>query len=202
MEGTNSQQMFHMSAAMNTGLTEEQMFNFVEVIGAELGAERGANAEAVLTQVLARRNGSGGAPPRADGGYSYIPEVFPRGELSGNTTIFTGNSYVAPLVPFNSGSVPIVNVTFEPDARTTWHAHSYIQVLLVTMGQGYYQEEGKEPQKLKAGDTVFIPAGVKHWHGSAPGEWFAHIAVIVPVENGPEDQWLDPVADDEYGRLE
>ena len=33
-------------------------------------------------------------------------------------------------------------------------------------GEGWYQEEGKDPQSLKVGDVVIIPANVKHWHGA------------------------------------
>ena len=202
MDGTSSQLLFHMNAAMNLGITEQQMFEAVEIIRNGMGAEKGDNAETVLLQVLDRRKAKGAKPAGGGAGYSYIPEMFPKGKLSGNTTIFTGNSWVAPLVPFDAGGVPVVNVTFEPDARTKWHAHSYMQILLVTLGDGYYQEDGKEPVKLKPGDTVTIPAGVKHWHGSAPGRWFSHIAIIVPVENGGEDLWLGPVSDDEYMNLD
>ena len=41
------------------------------------------------------------------------------------------------------------------------------QVLLVSGGRGWYQEEGKPAQALKAGDVVVSLAGVKHWHGAA-----------------------------------
>ena len=202
LEGTNSQMMFHMNALMTTGLTEEQVLNLIEVVTVELGSERGANAKTVFDMIMERRNSSGGPRPAGNSeGYAYVPELFPAGEISDNTQIFTGNARVAPLVPFDSGSVPIVNVTFEPGARTTWHAHSYVQVLLVTLGHGYYQAEGEEAQELKAGDSIVIPAGAKHWHGSAPGQWFSHIAVIVPVESDAEDQWLSPVSDDEYLNL-
>ncbi len=206
LEGTDSQQMFHMSAAMTSGITEEEMQDVVSVITNELGKERGETAAAVLSQVLARRASMPSAPAPSGAEeispYPYIPEIFPLGQMSGNETIFTGDTWVGPLVPFdNPAGLPIVNVTFSPDSRTTWHAHSYVQVLLVTLGEGYYQEEGKEAQPLKAGDSVVIPAGVTHWHGSAPGSWFAHIAIIVPVESDAEDKWLDPVAEDEYSLL-
>ncbi len=198
LEGTNSQQLFHMNAAMNTGVSEGQMLHLVELIRSERGTEQGDNAAVVLEQVLARRNGAASGPRPESGGYTYIPEIFPRGRLSDNAQIFTGDAWVGPLVPFEgAGDVPIVNVTFAPNTRTTWHAHSYIQILLPTLGHGYYQEEGGEPRKLKAGNSVVIQPGVTHWHGSAPGEWFAHITVIIPVDSGEEDRWLDPV-DNEY----
>lgn len=56
LEGANSQLMFHMNAAMNCGITEAQMDHTVEIIGKELGSERGKNAKNVLVQVLERRN--------------------------------------------------------------------------------------------------------------------------------------------------
>jgi 4-carboxymuconolactone decarboxylase len=60
LEGTNSQLLFHMGAAMNCGISEDQMHHAVDVIGKELGSERGNNAEGVLVQVLERRRGMAG----------------------------------------------------------------------------------------------------------------------------------------------
>lgn len=74
-------------------------------------------------------------------------------------------------------------------------------MLLVTAGEGWYQEWGKPAQKLKAGDVVNIPANVKHWHGAASGSWFQHLAVEVPGENC-STEWCEQVTDEEYGKLE
>ena len=80
---------------------------------------------------------------------------------------FTGQSYLNML---STEQVPVGNVTFEPGCRNNWHIHHADkgggQMLLVTAGEGYYQEWGKPAVKLKAGDVVNIPAGVKHWHGA------------------------------------
>lgn len=88
--------------------------------------------------------------------------------------------------------------------RNNWHIHHAKsgggQILLVTAGKGYYQEWGKEPRELHPGDVVNIPAEVKHWHGAAPDSWFAHLAVEVPAE-GASNEWLEPVSDEEYGKL-
>ncbi|MDC7241033.1 MAG: carboxymuconolactone decarboxylase family protein [Spirochaetales bacterium] len=201
-EGTESQLFFHISAAMNVGVTDEQMENLIEIIGVKISSERADAAAGVLEQIVAMRNSDSPRPASSGDGYSYIPEVFPKGRLNPNADIFTGNAYVAPLVaPDQAGGNFVVNVTFEPGTRTTWHAHSYVQVLFVNMGQGYYEAEGEEPRQLKAGDTVVIPAGVKHWHGSAPGQWFAHIAMIIPVDSGEEDLWLGDVDQEYYSGL-
>lgn len=73
-------------------------------------------------------------------------------------------------------------------------------MLICVDGNGYYQEWGKKAQKLKAGDVVYIPAGVKHWHGAAPDGWFSHIAFELPGEE-TSNEWLEPVNDEEYSAL-
>ena len=96
------------------------------------------------------------------------------------------------------------NVTFEPGCRNNWHIHHAAkgggQLLLCTAGEGWYQEWGKAPRSLKAGDVVEIPAEVKHWHGAKKDSWFAHVAVEVPGEN-TSNEWLEPVTDEVYDKL-
>ena len=115
---------------------------------------------------------------------------------------FTGPSYLQKLT---GGSVPIANVTFEPGCRNNWHIHRAErqggQILLCTMGRGWYQEWGKAARELHPGDVVEIPAGVKHWHGAAKDSWFAHLAVEVPGENAA-NEWLEPVDKAQYDALE
>lgn len=97
--------------------------------------------------------------------------------------------------------VSIANVTFEPACRNNWHIHHKGgQMLLVTAGEGYYQEWGKPAQKLKAGDVVNIPAEVKHWHGATKDSFFSHLAIEVPAVGG-SNEWLEPVTDEEYLQL-
>lgn len=126
-------------------------------------------------------------------------QIFPIGEKNdAYAKYFIGQSYLKMLT--NEG-VGIANVTFEPNCRNNWHIHHKGgQILLCTAGQGYYQEWGKEPQKLNPGDVVNIPPEVKHWHGAAPNSWFSHIAIEVPA-NGVSNEWLEPVTDDEYNKL-
>ena len=73
--------------------------------------------------------------------------------------------------------------------------------MICVAGRGYYQVEGKEAVEMKPGDCINIPTGVKHWHGAAPDEWFSHLAIEVPGENG-SNEWLEPVSDEEYGKLQ
>jgi quercetin dioxygenase-like cupin family protein len=125
--------------------------------------------------------------------------VFPMGEENKMfEKYFIGKSYLNMLT---MERIVIGNVTFEPGCKNNWHMHHKGgQVLLCTAGRGYYQEWGKEPQELHAGDVVNIPPEVKHWHGAAPDSWFAHLAIEVPAE-GASNEWLEPVSDEEYGSL-
>ncbi|MDE6690911.1 MAG: cupin domain-containing protein [Clostridia bacterium] len=115
---------------------------------------------------------------------------------------FIGQSYLNML---STEQVVIGNVTFEPACRNNWHIHHADkgggQILLVTAGKGWYQEWGKAPRALKAGDVVNIPANVKHWHGAAKDSVFQHLAIEVPAENG-KTEWCEPVSDDVYFQLE
>ena len=114
---------------------------------------------------------------------------------------FIGQSYLNLLT---TEGVVLSNVTFEPGCRNNWHIHHADkgggQLLLCTDGRGWYQEWGKEARGLNPGDVVLIPAGVKHWHGAASDSWFSHLAMEVPGEN-PSNEWLEPVNDEEYGKL-
>jgi quercetin dioxygenase-like cupin family protein len=132
-----------------------------------------------------------------------ITSVFPMGDKNeAFAKYFTGQSYLNML---STEQVAIGNVTFEPGCRNNWHIHHAKsgggQILLVTAGRGYYQEWGKEPRELHPGDVVNIPAEVKHWHGAAPDSWFAHLAVEVPAE-GASNEWLEPVSDEKYSKLQ
>lgn len=111
---------------------------------------------------------------------------------------FVGKSYLKMLT---TEGVPVANVTFEPGCRNNWHIHRADrgggQILLCTSGRGWYQEWGEEARELHPGDVVTIPAGVKHWHGSAKDSWFTHLAIEVPGEK-TSNEWLEPVTDEQY----
>jgi quercetin dioxygenase-like cupin family protein len=118
----------------------------------------------------------------------------------GPADLFTGAVRVDPLfqgaVPWQSrGSA----VTFEPGARTAWHTHPLGQILIVTAGAGRVQHEGGPVQDIRPGDVVWIPAGVKHWHGATPTAAMTHIA-ITEAKDGKTADWLEKVTDGQYGK--
>ncbi|GGH20909.1 cupin domain-containing protein [Paenibacillus segetis] len=121
--------------------------------------------------------------------------IFPLGQkVEAN---FIGDAYLQMVftdpTPLNA---PIGNVTFTPGARNNWHSHKIGQVLLVTGGEGWYQQEGKSAQLLKTGDVVNIPPNIKHWHGATKDSWFVQLAI-----SPGETEWLEPVDDELYNKL-
>jgi quercetin dioxygenase-like cupin family protein len=94
----------------------------------------------------------------------------------------------------------IGNVTFEPGARTNWHSHPGGQILLVTGGAGYFQEQGGPIQLIRKGDVVEIRPDVVHWHGATPSSELSHVAVVTNALAG-NTVWLQPVTEDEYARV-
>ncbi|MDW6018964.1 cupin domain-containing protein [Vibrio plantisponsor] len=139
-----------------------------------------------------------------------IPQVLQAGVFNGKgifnlgeenkayAEYFTGTSYLALL---NIPGLLVANVTFEPGCRNFWHVHHKGgQILLVTGGRGWYQEEGKPARELHAGDVVHIAPDTKHWHGAAKDSWFSHVAVEIPAE-GSSNEWFEQVSEQEYSKL-
>ncbi|MFW9850463.1 MAG: cupin domain-containing protein [Candidatus Thorarchaeota archaeon] len=129
--------------------------------------------------------------------------IFPKGnKVEGPLeNYFTGDAWVAMLVMDQEFNCPVYNVTFEPRARNNWHAHPGGQILLVTGGRGYYQENGNPPRLLEKGDVVKIPPNVKHWHGARQDSWFVHLGITTNPQAG-NAEWFEEVSDEEYDKLE
>ena len=125
------------------------------------------------------------------------PAIFPKGNRGPDTT-FTGTVWVRPLVSNDSAYTTVVtNVSFEPGARTFWHSHPAGQLLLVTDGVGYYQEQGKPRQPLHQGDVIQCRPDVLHWHGASSTHSLTHIAINPNTEKGIV-VWKQAVTDQEY----
>jgi 4-carboxymuconolactone decarboxylase len=111
---------------------------------------------------------------------------------------FTGNVTVAPLFPANA-SAPYTGayVTFEAGARSAWHTHPAGQRLVVTAGVGRTAEWGGRVQEIRAGDVIWCPPGVKHWHGASPNTAMTHLTLAGMVNN-INVVWLEKVTDAQY----
>ena len=89
--------------------------------------------------------------------------------ITGPPTRFTGSVRVQSLFdPTEPSRTSGGAVIFQPGARSAWHTHPLGQILIVTDGVGWIQRWGGPVQVISKGDVVWIPPGVKHWHGATP----------------------------------
>ncbi len=95
------------------------------------------------------------------------------------------------------GRVATGLVTFEPGARTAWHTHPAGQILIITAGRGWVQAEGQERYEVTPGDSVWIPADERHWHGATATTSMTHIAVTEFVD-GSAVTWMEHVEDKDF----
>ena len=111
---------------------------------------------------------------------------------------FTGKVRVDPVfaaradVPYGAAYV-----TFEPGARSAWHTHPAGQRLIVTAGVGRTSVWGGPVVEITAGDAVWCPPGVKHWHGATPTTAMTHVA-ITGLQDGKNVEWMEKVTDEQY----
>ena len=167
MTGIASQLRFHLDAALNTGLTEAQMRDFISVLKSRVGEKEADNATEILATVLANRR-AGQSRPNVSTHASKkeednmktisISRSGTQSSSKGAAEYFTGSVRIDYLFNANeplhaSGG----RVTFEPGARTAWHTHPYGQILIVTDGTGWVQHWGEPIEEIREGDVVRIP---------------------------------------------
>ena len=111
---------------------------------------------------------------------------------------FTGTVRIDPLfqapAPARAAGAA---VTFEPGARSAWHTHPLGQILIVTDGTGWIQQWKGPVEEIHKGDVIWIPPGVKHWHGATPTTAMTHIAIQEQL-NGKAVEWMEKVTDEQY----
>ena len=194
---TDSSLKYHLQNAKNHGVTKEEIAAIVTHTAMYVGWPKGW---AVFNMAKEIWNESTVTSTEKDKYQSTI--FFPIGAPNdAYSKYFVGQSYLAPV---STAQISIYNVTFEPGCRNNWHIHHAKsgggQMLVCVGGRGYYQEWGKEPLEMKPGDVINIPSEIKHWHGSAPNQWFSHLSVEIPGE-GTSNEWCEPVSNEQYKSL-
>jgi quercetin dioxygenase-like cupin family protein len=105
---------------------------------------------------------------------------------------FTGVVWADPIMP-TADKVTVATVFFSPGARTYWHTHEQGQILQVTAGIGWVCVDGGEPESIRQGDVVWIPANERHWHGASVDSYMVHIATSLG-----KTMWEEEVAQQDY----
>lgn len=189
---------FHLQEAKKNGVTRTEIAEILTQIAFYAGWPKSWGAFRQATEVWKD------ATDATDAREKFEQEmIFPIGSPNdAYAQYFIGQSYLAPV---SSDQISIANVTFEPGCRNNWHVHHATegggQLLVCVGGEGWYQEWGKPARKLRPGDVVNIPANVKHWHGATKDSWFAHLAMS-PDGKETSNEWLEPVSDEDYAKLD
>jgi 4-carboxymuconolactone decarboxylase len=111
---------------------------------------------------------------------------------------FTGSASVDRfLIESGSSHTSGASVAFEPGSRTAWHSHPLGQTLIVTAGAGWVQQWGGQIQEIRQGDIVWIPPGIKHWHGATASTSMTHIGIQESL-GGKAVEWMEQVSDQQY----
>ena len=136
--------------------------------------------------------------PAGDAQTLRITRAGSQPSAKGSADYFTGAVRVDPMFPATAPSrVSGGHVTFEPGARSAWHTHPIGQTLIITSGLGFVQQWGGPKQDVRAGDVVWFPPGIKHWHGASAATAMTHMA-IQEVVDGKNVDWLEQVSDEQY----
>ncbi len=121
-----------------------------------------------------------------------------RATIRGPEQAYTGAAIAQILFGATASSrLTAVDVTFEPGAHTAWHNHPAGQYLVVTAGIGWVQQRGGEKREVRAGDVVWTPPGVAHWHGATPTHALHHLALWEFVD-GSGGELFEHVSDEDY----
>jgi quercetin dioxygenase-like cupin family protein len=120
--------------------------------------------------------------------------------IKGSNDYFSGAVRIDPLFPVNDAA-PFsgAHVSFEPGARSAWHTHPTGQRLVIISGVGRTREWGGPVVEIRAGDIVWCPPGIKHWHGASPTAAMTHLALTGTLADGKNVEWLERVTDEQYG---
>ena len=116
----------------------------------------------------------------------------------GSADWFTGTVWQEPIIEAPAPArIRAAFVRFEPGARTAWHTHPLGQTLRIISGVGRVQSWGGPIRDMRAGDTVWIPPGEKHWHGASATVAMLHLAMQEALD-GKHVDWMEHVTDEQY----
>jgi quercetin dioxygenase-like cupin family protein len=113
----------------------------------------------------------------------------------GNPAYFSGGVTLRRLAAGEDlGANKLFRVEFPAGARTNWHTHSGVQLLIVLEGRCRFQHANGPISEAGAGELILIPPGEKHWHGATPDAPMVHLAINMAAETN----WLEKVTDEQY----
>ena len=110
--------------------------------------------------------------------------------LSGNSALAQRQGITAdPLQVFDDATMPgkefrVLRTTYAPGGQNPKHYHPSHVVFYVLEGAGVWQEDGKAPITLRAGDSLHVRPGMVHAHRNASASEKLVFLEFVIVEKG------------------
>ena len=185
----------HMAMAKGNGVTRTEMVALITHLAFYAGWPKAWSAFDLAKEVYGEGDNDDGsrdtAAPATPSKAGTEPDSgpYPLGDPADGPN-FTGHVWLHPLTGPDA-ECSASNVTFAPGCVNRWHTHPHGQLLIVTAGLGWEQEEGRQPRRLEPGDVVFCPAGVRHWHGASGRSSMAHIAVTPASKGQSPVEWME-----------
>ena len=68
---------------------------------------------------------------------------------------------------------------------------------MVVSGAGLTGAWDGRVEEIKAGDVVWCPPDIKHWHGASPTTAMTHMA-LTGMKDGKNVTWMEEVSDQQY----
>ena len=101
--------------------------------------------------------------------------------------------WIRPIVPRKTPGVPPT-----PSRLPLRHTHPKGQGLYVTGGVALVHIEGQAPQHLTKGESIWIDAGQRHWHGAALKQPMIHLTYQQAADDLSTIDWQEPVTPTTY----
>lgn len=98
-----------------------------------------------------------------------------------------------PQVTQGPDDASYIRILFPAGVRSSWHSHTWGQLLMVEEGIGLHQIRGRTIEEFQPGEPFWTPSGVEHWHGAHPEVDVLQLTIYEGSVN-----WLDATTDEQY----
>lgn len=110
--------------------------------------------------------------------------------ISAQSSNFQGG---APQVTEGPDDARYIRILFPAGVRSSWHSHTWGQLLMIEEGVGLHQIRGRAIEEFQPGEPFWTPSGVEHWHGAHPDVDALQLTIYEGTVN-----WLEPTTDEQY----
>ncbi|MCY4263649.1 MAG: cupin domain-containing protein [Gammaproteobacteria bacterium] len=110
--------------------------------------------------------------------------------ISAQSSNFQGG---APQVSEAPDDARYIRILFPAGVRSSWHTHTWGQLLMIEEGVGLHQIRGRAIEEFHPGEPFWTPAGIEHWHGAHPDVDAMQLTIYEGTVN-----WLEPTTDEQY----